>query len=52
VPSDFDVFVRKSQPGITAYAEERVFEAGGIAAGEKGLRVGCISFSTELTGQG
>jgi hypothetical protein len=24
--SDFDVFVRKSQPGITAYAEERVFE--------------------------
>ena len=24
--SDFDVLVRKSQPGITAYAEERVFE--------------------------
>jgi hypothetical protein len=22
--SDFDIFVRKSQPGITAYAEQRV----------------------------
>src|SRR6201987_6041072 len=50
--SDFDVWVRKSQSGLAADAYKRVFEAGGIAAREKLLRVSGISLSAELTGQG
>ncbi len=48
----FDVFVRKPEPLLAAYTQERVLEAGGIAAGEKRLWVSCISLAAELAGQG
>ena len=49
--SDFDVWVRESQPGLTTHTEERIFEAGGIAAGEELLRISGISLAAKLTGQ-
>ncbi len=49
---DFDVFIRKPQPGGTADVEDGVLETGGVAAGEKRLRVGGASLAAQLRGQG
>ena len=39
---DFNVFVHKLQPGITADVQDRVLETGGVTAGKQRLRVGRI----------
>src|SRR5580704_15276921 len=49
--NDFDVTVRKPEPLLAAYTQERVLETGRVAAGEERLRIGCISFAAKFTGQ-
>jgi hypothetical protein len=49
--NDFDVTVRKPEPLLAAYTQERVLETGRVAASEERLRIGCISFAAKFTGQ-
>src|ERR1700676_4174782 len=39
--NDFDVTVRKPEPLLAAYTQERVLETGRVAAGQELLRIGC-----------